>query len=259
MPNWKKFRFKIEAKIHGEEMTPLNLPMARLAEYLADLADILGHRDFVHLISVEPGSAEPNFWIEPPAYDGAIARARSAQFGNGPREANEGFKRLNQKLKEDNGSAGIFEESQTTNIIEFPGVKLGANAAIKGIREQASVAGELRRIGGLDKTIHLQIRRADGDVVYVEADEMFGKQLEGRLFTYIRVSGIATWMRDTNGKWHLEKFRAQSFDPEPLINEPFGTTMETLKSLPGNKWGEVEDPFDEWRKIRHGDEDEPIQ
>ena len=52
MPNWKEFRFKIEGKVNGEEMTPLTLPMARLAEYITDLAMIMGHRESVHFIKV---------------------------------------------------------------------------------------------------------------------------------------------------------------------------------------------------------------
>lgn len=262
MANWKKFKFKITGKIHDEDFTPLTIPMARLTEYLADLVKVLGHEDYVHLVSVEDGSAEPNIWIEPHIYDDAVARMRSAQTGSGPRDAIDGYRNINKRLKEDSGSAEIAEvidEKTETNVIEFPGAKGGVGPIIRGIREQASIAGELRRIGGLDETIHLQLRRADGQILYVEANERFGKQLqeEKRLFTYIRIHGIATWMRDANGKWHMEKFRAQSFDEEPLVNEPFGATIAALKALP-NTWSDAADPFEELRKIRHGD-DEPIQ
>lgn len=259
MTNWKKFKFKITGKIHDEEFTPLTIPMVRLTEYLADLVKVLGHEDHVHLVSVEEGSAMPNIWMEPHVYDSVVARVRSAQTGSGPRDANDGYRSINKRLKEDSGSAEIIDEQTETNVIEFPGARVGANPMIRGIREQASIAGELRRIGGLDETIHLQLRRADGQIIYVEANEKFGKQLqeEKRLFTFIRIHGIATWMRDANGKWHMEKFRAQSFDEEPLVNEPFGATIDALKALP-NTWADATDPFEELRKIRHGD-DEPIQ
>jgi hypothetical protein len=257
--DWKKFKFKITGKVHDEDLTPLTIPMVRLTEYLADLVKVLGHEEYVHLVSVEKGSAMPNIWIEPHVYDSAVARMRSAQTGSGPRDASDSYRSINKRLKEDSGSAEIIDEQTEANVIEFPGARAGAGAIIRGIREQASVAGELRRIGGLDETIHLQLRRADGQIVYVEANEKFGKQLqeEKRLFTYIRINGIATWMRDVNGKWHMEKFRAQSFDEEPLINEPFGVTIDALKALP-NTWADAADPFEELRKIRHGD-DEPMQ
>lgn len=52
MPNWKEFRFVIEGDIDGHDITPLTLPMARLAEYLTDLAMLMGHHESVHLVNV---------------------------------------------------------------------------------------------------------------------------------------------------------------------------------------------------------------
>jgi hypothetical protein len=258
MPDWKKFKFKITGKVQEAEVTPLTLPMARLAEYLIDLADVLGHKDGVHLVAVEEGSAQPVVWIDPLVYSAAIAQMQSAQIGMGPKEANNGYKRLDTRLRVDQGSADFLDADSEAKIFEFPGIKRMNSVPIRGIREQASVTGELRRVGGLDKTIHLCLKRADGEVVYVESDEAFAKQMEGFLFNYIRINGVATWSRDENGTWICDRFRAQSFDPIPLVNEPFETTLDKLKSLPGNRWPEVDDPYEELRKLRHG-KDEKTQ
>lgn len=258
MPNWKKFKFRITGKVHDEELTPLTMPMSRLAEYLKDLSEVLGRKEDVHLVTVDDGSTAPVIYMNAAYQDAILAQVRRAQAGAGPRDANDAWNRINDRLREDDGSADFIDADSNIRVIEFPGKNIANGLEIKPIREHASITGELRRVGGLDKTIHLQLRRADGEVVYVEADEAFAKQLEGRLFSYIRVNGVATWRRDEHGNWMLEKFRAQSYDPEPLINEPFGATINELKSLPGNKWAEVDDPFGELRKIRHG-EDEPTQ
>jgi hypothetical protein len=261
MPDWKKFGYKIAAKKSGdEEWTPLTIPMARLVEYLADLAAMLGHEDHVHLRTVEDGSTQPIVYMHPEVYEAAIAQMHAAQRGEGPDKANAAYRRINDRLITDNGIAEFVDIEKKAKILEFPGRNLSRFKAIKPIREQASISGELRRVGGVDKSIHLLIKRADGEIVSVETDEKFAKQLEkdGWLFKYIRLHGIATWSRDETGKWHMDKFKAQSYDPEPLISETFEATLNALKDVPGNKWNDLKDPFGELRKIRHGD-DEPTQ
>ena len=59
MPSFKELRFTIEGKIDGVDFTPTTIPMSRLAEYLLDLATLLGHKESVHLIGVKDGSAQP--------------------------------------------------------------------------------------------------------------------------------------------------------------------------------------------------------
>lgn len=261
MADWKKFKFRITGKSGDEAITPLTMPMARLAEYLADLADVLGNKADVHLVSVEDGSASPLIYMRPSVVNSAITRMRDAKKGIGPKDAVEGWKRTNERLRADSGFADVLDaDANDAEVIEFPGSKLPKRLAVSNIREQASVTGNLRRIGGKDKSIHLWIVRADGEDVFAECDETFAKQLENehRLFSYIRVNGIATWSRDEFGNWKLDKFRAQSYDQEPLLDEPFGDTMNRLKSLPGNKWAASDDPFADLNRIRDGG-DEPKQ
>ena len=46
-----EYRFRIDG------FTPDTLPMARLAEYIADLAVIFGEKELVHFVGIEKGSA----------------------------------------------------------------------------------------------------------------------------------------------------------------------------------------------------------
>ena len=93
MPEWKELRFKIEGKVNGVEMTPFTMTMARLALYLTDLAQLLGHRESVHLISVAEGSATPVIYIDPAEETRITYRVQHAQRGMGPRDANWAYKK----------------------------------------------------------------------------------------------------------------------------------------------------------------------
>lgn len=257
MPNWEKLSFKIVAKKDGgEEWTPETIPMARLVEYLKDLADIFGYEEHVHLMAVKDGSTQPVFWIHPEVASQAIFRMRAAQREEGDDRAVAAYRRINNRLITDNGRADVLDVGHAdAKVIEFPG-KSEAQRRIRSLRENYSISGELRRVGGVDKSIHLLVKQADGNVISVETDEDFAKTLEreGWLFKLIRIHGIATWKRDEAGMWNLEKFKAQSYDPEPLVDEPLTDTIAALRAVPGNKWNEFEDPLGELYKMRHGED-----
>ena len=93
MPNWKEFRFKIDGKINGIEMTPLTIPMARLALYLADLAQLMGHHESVHLISVAEGSTQPVIYVDAEEESRIVNQVRNAQRGMAQRNANRAYKK----------------------------------------------------------------------------------------------------------------------------------------------------------------------
>ena len=49
----REYRFEIDA------FTPATVPMARLAEYVSDLATMFGNNSYVHLARIEEGSTAP--------------------------------------------------------------------------------------------------------------------------------------------------------------------------------------------------------
>jgi hypothetical protein len=257
VPNWKEFRFKIDGKINGVEMTPLTIPMARLALYLADLAQLMGHRESVHLISVEDGSTQPVIYVDAEEESRVMHRVRNAQRGMAERDANRAYKKLDNLLRKDEASAAIVNVSQKEEVIEFPGIKANLPQTYGPIKERASIVGELKRVGGFDPTIPIHLQRADGLVFYCDADELIAKQLAPFYSRIIRVHGLATYSRGKEGVWKVEHFKIQSFDPEPLSDESFSVTMERLRAIPGNEWAEVSDPLEELRQIRYGGEKTP--
>lgn len=257
MPTWKEFRFEIDGTINGVEMTPLTIPMARLALYLADLAQLLGHRDSVHLITVAEGSTAPVIYVDAEEESRVMHRVRNAQRGMGPTDANRAYKKLDHKLREDNATALIVNVSQKAEVIEFPGRNANLPTHYGPIKEQASVIGELKRVGGFDPTVPIHLQRADETIFFCEADESIAKRLAPFLYRMIRVHGIATYSRGKEGLWKVEHFTIQSFDPQPLSDDSFSATIEKLRAIPGSEWGEIADPLEELRKIRHGEEETP--
>src|SRR5208337_3057191 len=207
MPNWKEFRFKIEGEINGQEITPLTIPMSRLALYLADLAQLLGYKDSVHLVAIETGSTQPVIYIDPDEESRVTSRVRNAQRGMGPRDANRAYKKLDHKLREDNASGAIVNVSQRADVIEFPGKNANLPEEYGPIKERASVVGQLRRVGGFDPTIPIHLQRADGAIFYCDADDLIAKELAPFYSRTIRVHGIATYSRRKEGVWKIDHFK----------------------------------------------------
>ncbi|MFZ0286352.1 MAG: hypothetical protein WAL32_14075 [Terriglobales bacterium] len=252
MSKFKQLRLKIEGKINGEEMTPLTIPMSRLLEYLTDLAAMMGHKEAVHFLKVEEGSTAPILLIDEDEESRIMHRMQLAKRGQGPREANLAYKRFDQRLRDDEGFAELIDEKQKINILEFPGRNLHVPKKYGPISEPSSLIGQLRRVGGMDATIPVWLLREDGEILCCEATESVCQQLAPLLFQYVRVHGMAYWTRDEDEKWHLERFRIQSFDPQPLSDDGFSKTLEKLRAIPDNGWSGVPDPLEELRQIRHG-------
>jgi len=231
--------------------------MARLALYLLDLAQLLGHRDSVHLVAVEDGSTQPVIYVDADEESRVTERVRHAQRGVGPRDANWAYKKIDTKLRKDNASATIINVSKKAEVLEFPGIKTNLPQAYGPIKEKASLVGELKRVGGFDPTIPIHLKRADGVIFYCDADENIAKQLAPLYSRIVRVHGVATYSRGKEGVWKIDHFTIQSFDSEPLSEETFSTTMERLRNIPGNEGPTMEDPLEELRSIRYGEEKTP--
>jgi hypothetical protein len=255
VPNWREFRFKIDGKVGDEEITPLTLPMARLAEYLTDLAIIMGHKDSVHFLKMDDGSAESVMYVDEEEEARVTGQVQNAVRGAAPRYANDAYKRLDSRLREDDAVGEIVNVSKGTKVIEFPGRRTNLPDAYSPITERATVTGELKRVGGFDESIPIHLRRADGVIFYCDASPALAKELSPLYEQTVRVHGIATYYRE-NGEWRIARFRIQSFEPMPPA-EPLSETFQKLRAIPGNEWNELDDPLEELRKLRHGEDVQP--
>jgi hypothetical protein len=252
--NWKEFRFKIDGKVGDEDMTPLTLPMARLAEYLVDLAIVMGHTESVHFLRTELGSHESVVMVAADEEGRVTQQVQDAARGAAVREANIAYRRMDNRLREDSAYAAITNVSKKAKVIEFPGRNLAVQQEYGPIKERASLVGVLKRVGGFDETVPIHLQRADGEKFYCETEPLIAKQLYLFYEQTVRVHGIATYSRGKDGVWKIDNFKIQSFDPQPLSEDNFSQTIEKLKAIPGNEWNQVADPLEELYKLRHGEE-----
>ena len=254
MPTLKEIRLKIEASVDGVEWTPETMPMARLVEYLADLSQIMGHKEAVHLMKVEEGSAMPVFYIHADEESRITARMQQAQKGIAVKEANAAYKRFDDRLREDNAIAKVFSTEHKAEIIMFPGRTLDVPKEYSRVRESGQLTGEVKRVGGLDSSVPIWLKRSDGEVLICEADERLASELALHLYKTVRVYGHGTWSRATDGNWKLDRFRIRFFDPPTGSQRNFTDAIKALQDLPGNDWVTMADPLEEARAIRYREE-----
>lgn len=235
-----EYRFKIDA------YTPATMPMARLAEYMAELASLLGEPSAVHFKRLAKGSTVLIQSIDREAVPKVRARAAAVRSGDAPQEALRAFKRLNNYLREDN-AVGILKEARPSGIvIKFPG-RLEPNERFASIRQFGTIDGVINRMGGKDETIHVSLEVDGRQVSGCYTNRAIAKKLRHVMFDPVRLAGRGRWNRDADGNWSLEDFKIESF--EPLKDAPLSEALAELRAIK-TEWDD--DSFNELRMIRHG-------
>ena len=239
MINGEDFRFRIEV------YTPETIPMARLAEYLQELAAILGELKAVHFVRLEPGSTVVVHKVEQEAISKVRERAYAVARNYGPREAMRAYGKINSMLRADNG-AGVLQEPTGAEIIRFPGIH--ETDSFVALRQQCSVDGEVVRIGGTQERVPITLRSEEELISGCYTTRATAKKLATRLFEPVRLFGTGRFIREDTGSWKLEHFDFDSFIP--LTEEPLSSAVEALRSIPGGEW--EEDALEQLRYLRHG-------
>jgi hypothetical protein len=235
-----EYRFRIDA------YTPETMPMARLAEYLAELAMILGEPAAVHLVRLEPGSTVLIHQIEREAVPKVRERANSVRRGSGPRDAIRAYRTINKLLRADNG-VGVLQE-KNAEIIRFPG-REETEEKFTAIRQRGNIDGEILRIGGPQKFVPVLLQSEGQQIAGCWAERRIAKELAQKLFEPVRLFGRGRWNRDAEGRWSLDQFIVESF--EPLRSEQLSEALSRLRAIPAS-WGD--DVFADLQVMRHGPE-----
>src|SRR5208283_2258674 len=137
----REYRFQIDA------FTPDTIPMSRLAEYLKDLATILGNEKNVHLSKIEGGSTVPVMLVEWEAEPKLRERLRAIQHKEAPSEALEAAKEIDRKLAEDNAK-GVLLDPVGAKVLDFPGRERATKLEYGPITQAGSFQGIPIRVGG---------------------------------------------------------------------------------------------------------------
>ncbi len=221
--------------------------MARLADYIADLAALLGHQTHVHFVKVAEGSADLVHQVEEEEERNVLERIHLVKQGLGPADAQKAFRDLNMKLRADGKTARMVQGRG--KLLVFPGVNADIPAVYGPIIQAGTLEGKLIKIGGKDETKPVHIM--DNDRYYIcNANAEVAKRLSSAYEEYVRVYGTGRWSRDEDGKWCLDHFNINDF--EVLESERLGTIVGRLREIPENNWRNVDDPLRELTSIRHG-------
>jgi hypothetical protein len=247
MAERREVRFTIDAYM------PETIPMARLAEYMAHVAVLLGEPSSVHFLRVDPGSLAMVQWIAPEAVPKVVGRLEQVRHGHGPPDAINAFKMINRKLREDNG-IGVLSTADDKEILRFPGREAVESWVFGPFHQQGSLDGVVIRVGGKNESVPVLLE-AGPDLHYTcVAHRDVAKRLAAHIFTTpLRVYGTGRWHRNEEGTWIVERFLIGSFDV--LNDEPLSSVVEALRSIPGSEWPSVKDPWGELGSLRSDDDE----
>jgi hypothetical protein len=240
----REYKFRIEA------YTPDTLPMERLAEYMADLAKVLGEPASVHFVRLDPGSTVLVQKVDEEAEPKVRQRVQKVHSGDGPPDALLAYNRINRRLLNDD-AIGTLSDDKNTTVINFPGRKLAEPVTFGAFNQVGSVDGQLIRIGGVRDLVPVTLQASDGRHFNCQAPRELAKTIARYLLgPELRVHGDGRWRRDKIGVWQLDRFTIGSF--EPLGDEPLSAVVARLRDIQGSEWPEMEDPWAELERERNG-------
>lgn len=220
-----EYRFTIDA------FKPDTLPMKRFAEYVRDLAKLLGSESEVHFDRVEAGSVEAVILVDGPAQRIVSRRLVAVSQGLGDADALSAFKDIDKRLASDN-AVGILKDAVGNNVVEFRGRDRPQPLEYPAFNEPATLEGTLVSLSGTDDTKHAQLHDGVRTITKIQSKDL---ELLRRLSGYIwgppvRLIGRGRFQRTADGIWEMKVFYIHDF--EPLVSISFGETVARLRSVP---------------------------
>jgi len=212
--------------------TPDTLPMGRLAEYMADLAALLGETDRVHFVALKAGSATVVHAVEQVAVSKVRQRVKAARTGEGRPDVLKAFSSINQRLREDGAKADLVLPSERETggkLLHFPGAHEVMAPEYGPFREPGTLYGIPVSVGGRDRLANVNLQ--DGDATYFcDASRDIAVQIAPLIYNYqIRVDGTGQYVRTPDGTWEMKRFQITSF--EKLDATTLDDTIDRLRGI----------------------------
>jgi hypothetical protein len=244
MADKREYRLKINA------FSPETMPMKRLAEYLADMAVLLGEESHVHLIGIESSSTCPVVLVDWEAEPKVIDRVQKARNAEGPEDAQRAIENINARLRRDNASADLISPSQS-RILEFPGIRIEQPIEWPSINQAAELYGIPIWVGGRAELSNVDL--LDGNAEWKCLTER-AKAIAIAPHIYrgtLRVFGRGRWRKTPAGPWDLERFVIEDFEVVRVTS--IEQTIEELRAV-NAKWKTLSDPLAALDAIRSGED-----
>jgi len=238
-----------EYTFHIDVFTPETLPMARLAEYLAKLADLAGSQAATHFTKLTEGSANLHWQVDEPEQPKVERRLSLVGTADATKDIATAFKAIDEMLAEDNAVAELFGPTGAI-VLPFPGRNRPKPLNFPAFSEAGSIEGEVVRIGGKDATAHVTLQ--DNQVVYsnISLSRELARELAGYLYgPKVRLFGNGRWERTPEGAWRLQSFVVDRH--EVLDDTPLGDVIAQIQSI-GSGLTEDPDIYDELFALRVG-------
>lgn len=247
MNKHETYTFRIDA------FTPATLPMARLAEYMAKLAELLGEQERVHFVRLRKGSAILEHNVEQPAVQKVRERVTKAKRpALAPDDIRRSMHDLNEMLRKDNAVGDLSRGG--AKILLFRGREEQPPERIGPVVEAIQVDGLLVRIGGKDASAHATILNAEGETVSCVVSRQLAMAMGHHLFAPIRVRGQARWERTEEGKWEILSVKAEDFQALQDVGD-LQSAVSRLQSIEGSEWSAITDPLSLLSELRGSDKD----
>ena len=233
-----ELRFKIDA------FRPETLPMARLAEYLKQLAVILGETRSVHLVRIEGGSTVLVHEVEQAAVPAIERRITAVRESGGPPAARRAFRKMNDHLAADHARAFLLSGDTDTQLLVFPG-RGESGVDLRVPKQRGTISGVIVRVGGTGDRIPVLLDSHGMQMAGCHADRTTARQLGRHLFEPVRLYGEGQWKRGSDGVWEIDRFSILRFTA--LDKATLSEVLEKLRPVVAD-WGD--EGYDELEGIR---------
>lgn len=238
----REYKFEIDA------FTPATVPMARLAEYVSDLAKMFGNSSYVHLARIEEGSTVPVVLVDWEAEPKVRERLKAIRNHEAPEEAQQAAKDMDRRLLQDNAK-GVLVDPMGSKVLRFCGRENATKLEFGPINQAGQFQGIPIKIGGENDPVPVHLE--DGkDKTIVLARRSLAKEIAQHLFTsVVRVEGTGRWIRHSDGEWEMLSFHATSF--RVVEDASLRKNLEDLRQISAD-WKKLDDPLAELEQVRRG-------